>query len=943
MLGDTPSPARAQTPPAGVDPAMVERVVASLSVDERIGQLVMVNFVGNDVSANSDIATLIRDFKVGSVLIQASNGNIVNSGDTATQLSALTNGLQQRAYETTQRGPAGSTYFVPLLIATDNEGDLFPLTNVTNGYTSVPNNMTLGATWSKADAEQTGKIVGRELSAAGVNMLLGPVVDVLDTPRSGGQGDIGIRSFGGNPAWVGQLGRAYVRGVHEGSGGSMLSIAKHFPGHGESDRSTESEVPTVNKSLDQLRLSELAPFAEVDRADPKDPLGTADGMMVSHIRYRNFVPSSTAPFTGPVSIDPNALNTLMQLPEFSDWRQGGLVMADSLGVEALKTWYAQVEGQAEFPNRTVVKDALMAGNDLLPLVEFYPDPAKPGWKDNQLPTIEDSILYMRQQYNDSPDFRRRVDDAVRHVIAAKLKLYPKLQLADVSVDPVKAASAAGQGADAMRRISEDALTLIQPQTVADLRSRLPRGPVSPEKVLIVECWADCYPYRVKSQSSLQDTLLQLYGPSGASRLKPADVSTISFGALASWLTTPDDPANATTARAVGDASWIVFALTEYDPVNYPASGAVKRFLDAPPVDLRNKTLVGIAYNVPYHLDSTQVSKLAAYFAVYSKTQASVETGFRALYGDVTPKGHSPVDISGIFYSVAQAVQPDPQQRIPLTVYGQDPQAVVDTRSLPLVAGPIVDTNGEPVPDGSTVSFALVTDAGVTTTATARTVDGLAAATLGAAGRGRYTATASIADIASPKLAVSIGGAAPPTATPRVATTASSGRRNIIIAVVAAAGLLAAALAGVAALRYRRNRARAGAVPRSSAPVEAVAVAPVAAPSAAGGVALAEPPTGPPPNLEVNLETRRVYVRGQEAKPGLSNEQFRLLAFLFERRGKVVAREELVSHIWPDAYAEGVSEEALDALVRRLRERIVQAGGERSYIATLRGQGFRLDA
>ena len=97
--------------------------------------------------------------------------------------------------------------------------------------------MTIGATWSKDEAESTGSIVGNELCAAGVNMLLGPVVDVLANPRSGGNGDIGIRSFGGNPTWVGELGRAYVRGVHDGSAGRMLTVAKHFPGHGGSDRS----------------------------------------------------------------------------------------------------------------------------------------------------------------------------------------------------------------------------------------------------------------------------------------------------------------------------------------------------------------------------------------------------------------------------------------------------------------------------------------------------------------------------------------------------------------------------------------------------------------------------------------------------------------------------------------------------------------------------------
>ena len=126
--------------------------------------------------------------------------------------------------------------------------------------------------------------------------------------------------------------------------------------------------------------------------------------------------------------------------------------------------------------------------------------------------------------------------------------------------------------------------------------------------------------------------------------------------------------------------------------------------------------MGIAYNVPYHLDSTEISKLTAYFAVYSKTRPAIDAGFRGMYGDLTPRGHSPVDISGTFYSVSQAVQPDPSQQIKLTVFGQDPHAVAETRSIPLVAGPIVDTNGNPVPDGTLVSFTVTGVSGIATTA-----------------------------------------------------------------------------------------------------------------------------------------------------------------------------------------------------------------------------------
>ena len=218
----------------------------------------------------------------------------------------------------------------------------------------------------------------------------------------------------------------------------------------------------------------------------------------------------------------------MDLPEFATWRASHLVMSDALGVAAVKQWYAEQEGKPDFPNRDVVRDALLAGSDLLPLVEFYKDPDHPGWHDNQLPLIQDSITYMREQYASDPDFRRRADDAVRRVIAAKIKLYPQLQLAQVRVDPVAAAEAIGGGAEQMRTLAEDALTLLQPQTVAELRARLPRGPVTPDKVLIVECWEDCYPYRIMTKAALQNRLLALYGPAGSARLKPDDVTTISL-------------------------------------------------------------------------------------------------------------------------------------------------------------------------------------------------------------------------------------------------------------------------------------------------------------------------------------------------------------------------------------------------------------------------------
>ncbi len=95
-------------------------------------------------------------------------------------------------------------------------------------------------------------------------------------------------------------------------------------------------------------------------------------------------------------------------------------------------------------------------------------------------------------------------------------------------------------------------------------------------------------------------------------------------------------------------------------------------------------------------------------------------------------------------------------------------------------------------------------------------------------------------------------------------------------------------------------------------------------------------------LVVDDESRKVWVRGQELDPPLSAAQYRLLHLLFQNAGKVVSREEIVKVVWPGAVSGGVSEEAIDALVRRLRDRIAELDPEHQYVVTVRGHGFRLE-
>jgi DNA-binding response OmpR family regulator len=97
-----------------------------------------------------------------------------------------------------------------------------------------------------------------------------------------------------------------------------------------------------------------------------------------------------------------------------------------------------------------------------------------------------------------------------------------------------------------------------------------------------------------------------------------------------------------------------------------------------------------------------------------------------------------------------------------------------------------------------------------------------------------------------------------------------------------------------------------------------------------------------PGLELDLGTRQVYVRGQLLSPPLSPAQFIFLSLLAEQPGRVYSRDQVIASVWPEDQSEGVSDEAIDALVRRIRLRLRKLDPDHDYIVTVRGYGFKLE-
>src|SRR5215510_8394869 len=221
-----------------------EAVLVSMTPEERVGQLFLVTFRGTNTSVDSQIYDLIVNQNIGGIVLLADNDNFVAAPDTVTSAHQLINDLQSIEWDSTALGLNGQTprsVYVPLFIGISQEGDGPPHDQILSGLTPLPDAMAIGATWKPELARQVGSVLGSELSALGFNLFLGPSLDVVEAPDPTARSDLGTRVFGGDPFWVGLMGRAYISGLHTGSENRMVVVAKNFPGRGSSDRIPEEE------------------------------------------------------------------------------------------------------------------------------------------------------------------------------------------------------------------------------------------------------------------------------------------------------------------------------------------------------------------------------------------------------------------------------------------------------------------------------------------------------------------------------------------------------------------------------------------------------------------------------------------------------------------------------------------------------------------------------
>lgn len=410
------APAHAAWLPAPGEPVDVDRVVASMSVEEKVGQLLMIGFGGTRVGGS--ISHWLVDRHVGGVALFSRN--IVDFEQTA----RFTRDLQTLV--------AGN---IPIFLALDQEGGT--VVRVHDGAMVLPGNMALGATRSTVLAYVAGQASGVDLRLLGFNMNLAPVLDVNSNPSNP---VIGIRSYGEKPELVADLGSWYVRGLQEQG---VIAVAKHFPGHGDTQSDSHFSMPSVNVDAKRLEDVELLPFRQAMAAG-------LDAIMTAHIALPRIAETPDTPAT----LSHVVLRDILRKRLHYD----GLVLTDGLEMQGIVQRYGA--------GRAAVM-AVLAGADMTMVL----------WMPDMKEQVYASLLAAARSGEIS---RERLDASVRRVLTVKArrglfgrKLEPldKL-LAQRNDNPIHAQVA--------ERIARESVTLVRNH--GDL---LPIHPVRYRRVLVV--------------------------------------------------------------------------------------------------------------------------------------------------------------------------------------------------------------------------------------------------------------------------------------------------------------------------------------------------------------------------------------------------------------------------------------------------------------------------
>ena len=344
-----------------VGQSRVEAIMAGMTLEQKVAQMFLVGIYGPQL--NEPNRELLRAWQPGGAVLFVSN---VGTPD---RVTGLINDWQAAV-----TGAGG----VPMFVATDQEGGV--IARLKDGFTTYPAMMLLTATGDVSLAVRTGEAMARELSGVGINMNLAPVADLYTNLRNP---IIGRRSFGSEPERTGQMLAGLIRGMQAGG---VMATAKHFPGHGDTDRDSHTSLPVVSHPREELDRVEFAPFRWTIAAG-------VESVMVAHIWYPALDPDAQIP----ASMSRNVVTGLLREEMAFD----GLIMTDAIEMDAIDTTLSYGEASIR---------AIEAGIDIVAFGAHL----GPDTQANAMQAVADAVRAGRIS-------EERINESVRRILDAKAR------------------------------------------------------------------------------------------------------------------------------------------------------------------------------------------------------------------------------------------------------------------------------------------------------------------------------------------------------------------------------------------------------------------------------------------------------------------------------------------------------------------------------------------
>ena len=282
----------------------IEELIENMTLEEKIGQLFIFGLNGDKIDKNA--IDLIEKHYIGGFIFFKEN---IKSPE---QTIELLNNLK----EINRDNP------IPLFLAIDEEGGR--VSRLPKEFPKMPAAKTIGNINNKDLSFQYGKILGMRIKTLGFNMDFAPVMDINSNPKNPVIGD---RAFGNSIDLVVNNSIETMKGINSKN---IISVIKHFPGHGDTTMDSHVDIPIIDKNLGELESLELVPFAKAIE-------NGADSVMIGHILFPELDDK-------PATLSSKIIKDLLR----EKLNFNGVVISDDLNMGAIVKNYSMEEAVIEF-------------------------------------------------------------------------------------------------------------------------------------------------------------------------------------------------------------------------------------------------------------------------------------------------------------------------------------------------------------------------------------------------------------------------------------------------------------------------------------------------------------------------------------------------------------------------------------------------------------------